>query len=480
MERRSGKRHRAGFSLLGIMMILAVLAILAGVITPMVFRQMMEARERATTDELVLLEAGLVAFFADTGRFPTDAEGLTALVNDPGVTHWQGPYVSYEHEEPVTQVTTDAWNLAYAYDLTPLTSPADAAAVLVASGGRNRRLDTGSVGNTWTVDGTSDDLLGLVSADRLNREKTTASSAEQELLGDAAQAYFRDHSAYPTSLGQLADDYLDQGISSDALYDQWNRNYVLAADNAAIPPTLAISSLGADGAAGGGDDVVLEINSVIPGRQASYYELAISQSVVTAQSGTDLTGDWPTDRVSFNLAAVLETDGWGKAYEEKMTTRTILSAGPDGDYLTPDDNIPPGIVPDDDAQGGTGIEYEDDSGSTNGSHCDEFSFDITNNTGAAITFTSLTLTWSSPTAYYPKVRIDGSLKVNSSNPKIASAEEVTLDSAYTLAAGATATVAVQAFVSKVKSGGSKVDMSNVDITVEFSDGSSFVFNTGPC
>ncbi|MGO8927651.1 MAG: type II secretion system protein GspG [Limisphaerales bacterium] len=31
-------------------------------------------------------------FEADCGRFPTTAEGLSALVEDPGVAGWKGPY----------------------------------------------------------------------------------------------------------------------------------------------------------------------------------------------------------------------------------------------------------------------------------------------------------------------------------------------------------------------------------------------------
>jgi general secretion pathway protein G len=31
-------------------------------------------------------------FEADCGRFPTTAEGLSALVKDPGVGGWKGPY----------------------------------------------------------------------------------------------------------------------------------------------------------------------------------------------------------------------------------------------------------------------------------------------------------------------------------------------------------------------------------------------------
>ncbi len=338
--------NRAGFSLLGVIVVLAVLAILAAVITPMYFRQMMEARERATTAELLQIEDGLVAFFEDLGRFPTDAEGLSALVVDPGLTGWQGPYINLEHEEPIAQVSTDAWNLAYVYDRDPVTAPAGAATVLVTSGGRNRLVDSGSAGATWSINGTDDDLQAQVMASRVNREKSAATSVEQERLGRAAQDYFRDHQIYPTSLSQLSD-YLDSGLGSDALIDQWNRSYGLNPDNSAVPPTLTVSSLGPDGSSGGGDDVDLVLDSVLPGRRSSYYELAIIQSVVTAQTGTDLAGDWTVDRSSFGLAVVLENDGWGNPYEERMSTRTIVSGGPDADYSTPDDNIPPGVVPDD-------------------------------------------------------------------------------------------------------------------------------------
>ncbi len=461
---------------MGIIVILAVLAILAAVIGPMVFRQMMEARERATGDELVQIEAGLVAFFEDVGRFPTEAEGLTALVSDPGVSNWGGPYLSSTDEEPTVEVGRDAWNLPYTYDLYPVTDPADTATVLVVSGGRNRQLEAGAVGGTWTVGGSDDDLMGLVTATQLNREKTTATSAEQELMARAAQAYFRDHEAYPTSLNQLIDDYLDPGVGSDAIYDQWNRAYVLTADNTAVPPTLTISSLGPDGASGGGDDVDLDLISIIPGRRTSYYELAISQSVVTATSGTALTGDWMVDRATFNLAAVLANDGWGNPYEEKMSTRTLLSGGPDADYFTPDDNIPPGIVPDDVTPDGGGIEYEEGTAIITGPKCDQFAFDITNTSGTDIIISSLTLIWDSPTAFYSKVRIDGSLLLNA-NPKIGSGDVATLNSSFSLAAGATATVDIQGFVG---ADGKKIKMDSVEITIEFSDGSTFTFNTGSC
>ena len=34
----------------------------------------------------------LASFRLDCGRYPTQVEGLSALLNDPGIRGWQGPY----------------------------------------------------------------------------------------------------------------------------------------------------------------------------------------------------------------------------------------------------------------------------------------------------------------------------------------------------------------------------------------------------
>lgn len=480
MNHRTGAQHREGFSLIGIVVILAVVAILAGAIGPMVFRQMMVARERATRAEMAALQDGLVAFFDDVGRFPTEAEGLAALVADPGVAGWQGPYLVTENEEPVAQVTTDAWNLDYAYDLAPATLPAGAAAVLIASGGQDRRIDAGTVGTAWSVAAPGDDLLGLVTADRVNREKQDAARVEQERLAAAAQAYFQDHAAYPATPAELSDGYLDQGIGSDALFDQWQRGYVLTPDNAAVPPGFTISSVGADGVAGGGDDVVLSIDSVIPGRRTSYYELAVVQAAVDANPTAGLTGDWPADLPLFGLTAVLDRDGWDNPYEERMSTRTILSAGPDADYFTPADNIPPGVVPDDVAAGPAALEYLPGSGATINHQCDGVVFGVTNTSGSAVTLTSLTVTWTGPAAWYRQVKIGGIVVVDQSGPQIGSGEVGNFLSPLNVLPGQTVTVEIVSFRANPWAGGPKVDMGGTVFVVDFSDGSSITFNGGSC
>jgi len=260
--------NREGFSLFGVIIALAVVSILAATLVPAAFRQLMRQRETETSRELLLIEGGLVGFYEDVGRFPTDAEGLAALITDPGAGGWGGPYVAFAHEDPVVQVENDAWNLSYQYDTNPTTSPANAADVLVVSGGINRLIDAGTVGGTWTMSG-QDDLMGVVVADLANREKLAVAKVEQERLANAVQAYFHDNQSYPATLTQINTDYLDEGVGSDALYDQWNRSYILTPANFSVPALCTITSRGPDGVLGGGDDVVMNVNSVIPGRKHS-------------------------------------------------------------------------------------------------------------------------------------------------------------------------------------------------------------------
>ncbi len=68
-------------------------------------------REEKAGRELYALRIALERFREATGRYPTEAEGLKALVVDPGVPGWNGNYV--------TVVKPDPWSTPYHYALTP-------------------------------------------------------------------------------------------------------------------------------------------------------------------------------------------------------------------------------------------------------------------------------------------------------------------------------------------------------------------------
>lgn len=69
-----------------------------------------EGRNQRCSKELLALRTGLEWFRAHCKRYPTDAEGLRALVRDPGVPGWHGYYVD--------QLPPDPWGHPYRYACT--------------------------------------------------------------------------------------------------------------------------------------------------------------------------------------------------------------------------------------------------------------------------------------------------------------------------------------------------------------------------
>jgi hypothetical protein len=112
------------------------------------------------------------------------------------------------------------------------------------------------------------------------------------------------------------------------------------------------------------------------------------------------------------------------------------------------------------------------------SSCENLRFDITNTGPSSITVTNLRITWSSPTAYYEKVKWDGS-QVADNMPRKASGELCTLSPAPTINSSETVTIDIESFKNDPTSG-SGVNMINTNFTVEFSDGSVITFVANLC
>jgi len=130
--------------------------------------------------------------------------------------------------------------------------------------------------------------------------------------------------------------------------------------------------------------------------------------------------------------------------------------------------------------GGGSLEFMPASDSVyNWPQCHNLSFWIVNNTGSAITISSLTLTWSSPTAYYRYIRWDGTTVVSSNNPRIGSGEAASFSSAQTINASDSARVAIESFKERTN-GGPNVNMANVTANILLSDGTSFDIAFGSC
>ncbi len=104
------KRQQAahGFTLLELMVVLAILALLGGLVGPKVLDYLGKAKSRTAIVQIAELEKTLDNFKLDVGRYPTAEEGLDALVKRPASANlWSGPYIK--------EVPKDPWNNPYKY-----------------------------------------------------------------------------------------------------------------------------------------------------------------------------------------------------------------------------------------------------------------------------------------------------------------------------------------------------------------------------
>jgi general secretion pathway protein G len=96
-RRRGVGAGGGGFTLIEILVVITVIAILASLVTPMVFRNVGDAKSVAARAQVEILALALDAYRLDNDYYPSTAQGLAALrsvpVGDPPARNWRGPYL---------------------------------------------------------------------------------------------------------------------------------------------------------------------------------------------------------------------------------------------------------------------------------------------------------------------------------------------------------------------------------------------------
>jgi general secretion pathway protein G len=106
--RRTARQAQRGFTLLELMVVLAILALLGALVGPAVMEQLGGAKVKTTNVQIKDIERALDMYKLGVGRYPTTAEGIAALVNKPGnAVGWTGPYLK--------ETPKDGWGHDFQY-----------------------------------------------------------------------------------------------------------------------------------------------------------------------------------------------------------------------------------------------------------------------------------------------------------------------------------------------------------------------------
>jgi general secretion pathway protein G len=111
---RKRRSRGSGFTLMEVLLVLAILVILGSMVTYYFARIQKTASEDAARTQIGMFEGPLDLYRMNVGSYPTTTQGLEALRRPPAdlavPTKWRGPYVQKE-------IPADPWGRPYQYEL---------------------------------------------------------------------------------------------------------------------------------------------------------------------------------------------------------------------------------------------------------------------------------------------------------------------------------------------------------------------------
>lgn len=107
---KTSSAAQAGYSLLELLVVLAILALIIGIAAPRVMGYFSASKSKAAKIQIQNIVTTLDLYKMDNNAYPSETQGLKALVEKPeGVTNWNGPYLTR------ADGIIDPWGRPYLY-----------------------------------------------------------------------------------------------------------------------------------------------------------------------------------------------------------------------------------------------------------------------------------------------------------------------------------------------------------------------------
>jgi general secretion pathway protein G len=113
-RRRRRQKRQKGLTLVEILVVIVILGVLGAVVAVNVLPAADQARTQAASTQIDNISAALQAYYLDHSRYPTNEQGLEALIRPPrdlrtAERYRQGGYLA------TNEVPTDPWGNPYVY-----------------------------------------------------------------------------------------------------------------------------------------------------------------------------------------------------------------------------------------------------------------------------------------------------------------------------------------------------------------------------
>jgi general secretion pathway protein G len=142
-SRSSARASLSGFTLLEMLVVLAIIGLLVGLVGPRLFSKVDQSKVTTAQTQVKLLRGAIESLRLDIGRYPTPEEGLGLLSRAPGdaslASRWRGPYLD-------DALPKDPWGQPYQYAIPGADGQPFALFSLGADGQRGGEGDARDIG----------------------------------------------------------------------------------------------------------------------------------------------------------------------------------------------------------------------------------------------------------------------------------------------------------------------------------------------